>query len=350
MKPRLPHPTAVFWTVLAALLAAVLLTTAPPVQCATLAAESPQQRAQAMGRAGASIVGLRSVAVDGASSVRTLGSEREGSGIVISPDGLVLTIGYLVLEAQQVQLVTDDERTIPARVLAYDQATGFGLVQALLPLGVVPAALGHADELAPQDTVLVAMGGDTPQVSTTQLVARRPFVGYWEYSLDDALFTAPPRGNHSGAGLFNLRGELVGVGSLALADVSGPGQPRQPGNMFVPVDLLRPILAELRAQGQSALSRRAWLGISCVQHGELVHVARVTDDSPADEGGVQRGDRIVRIDGVPVDALATLWQALWRGGPAERDVKLDILRDGEALTLTLHATDRMRTLRRPEGI
>ena len=163
------------------------------------------------------------------------------------------------------------------------------------------------------------------QLSMAQLVSRRSFAGYWEYRIEDALFTAPPRTDHSGAGLFNSRGELVGIGSLIVADTRaserGEGA-RVPGNMFVPTDLLRPILGELRTSGMSSASRRAWLGVNCVEQGGILHVVRVAGDSPAEAAGLRVGDHIVAIDGTAVTTLDTLWTRLWSGGPPERDVTL----------------------------
>lgn len=311
-------------------------------------AQSPAP--SALQRASDAVVGLKAQAVSGASSARTLGRERQGSGVVISADGLVLTIGYLVLEAEQVLLRTDDGRDIPARVVAYDLATGFGLVQALTPLKLDAVPLGRAEALDSGEPVMIASGGVAGAVSIARMVSRRPFSGYWEYHVDGAVFTSPPRGDHSGAGLFNGRGELVGIGSLMVGDALGAGAPPQPGNMFVPVDLLLPILDELRRQGRSAASERAWLGINCVEHGGAVRVVRVQVDSPADVAGIQPGDRILRIDGVAVSGLEPLWKTLWAGPAAEREVALEIERNGNTQTLKVFSVDRAKTLRRPQGV
>ncbi|MDP1647766.1 MAG: S1C family serine protease [Rubrivivax sp.] len=314
-----------------------------------------EAQSRALQRASDAVVGLRALAVEDARSAATLGRARQGSGVVIDADGLVLTIGYLVLEAEQVMLSTDDGRNIPARVVAYDLATGFGLVQALVPLKLAPVPLGDAGA-APAaaadggSPLLVVSGGDTGAVGATRLVSRRAFAGYWEYHIDGALFTAPPRPDHGGAGLFNERGELLGIGSLFVADALGPGQPPRPGNMFVPVDLLKPILGELRQRGSSSASRRAWLGVNCVEHEGELRVLRVAEDSPADLAGVLRGDRVLAIDGTPVAGLAQLWKALWADVRTEREVALDIERGGQRLTLKLQSVDRARTLRRAQGI
>jgi serine protease Do len=329
---------------------------------ATLAATPPgpaalpsdlESRSRALERASQAVVGVQVLALEDARSNATLGRLRQGSGVVIGPDGLVLTIGYLVLEADQVQLVLDNDRALPARVVGYDLATGFGLLQPLAPLRISPAPLGGSQAVSPEEPLLIASGGDSGTLSMARLVSRRSFAGYWEYLIDGALFTAPPRTDHSGAGLFNSRGELVGIGSLVVADTRADrseGGTRQPGNMFVPTDLLRPILAELRTRGMSSASRRAWLGLSCVEHAGVLHVVRVAGDSPAEAAGVRIGDRITAIDGLAVSTLDTLWTRLWSGGPPERDVTLEIERNGSRQTVGLRSIDRTQAIRRPGGV
>jgi serine protease Do len=306
--------------------------------------------ASALARASDAVIGVQVLAIEDAPSNATLGRVRQGSGVVIGKDDLVLTIGYLVIEAEQVQLVTDDQRVLPARVVAYDVATGFGLVKSLAPLHLEPVPLGRPAALAPNEPLMVASGGQDGGVSVARMVSRRPFAGYWEYHIEGALFTAPARTDHSGAGLFNARGELMGIGSLFVTDVLGSGGHRLPGNMFVPVDLLEPILAELRERGSSAASRRAWLGINCIEQDGQLRVMRVNTDSPADVAGLQAGDRIVRIDGTEVHELDKLWKVLWDGGQPERDVVLDIKRGEHDRSIRLHSVDRMKTLKKAQGI
>lgn len=307
-------------------------------------------QSKALSRASDAVLGVRATAVEGARSASTLGRERMGSGVVISADGLVLTIGYLVLEAENVELRPDDGRRIPGRVVAYDVATGFGLVQALAPLRLEPVPLGTSSAVTREEPLMVASGGDDGTVSVARMVSRRAFSGYWEYHIDDALFTSPARRDHSGAGLFNGRGELLGIGSLVVSDAAGPGAPGTPGNMFVPVDLLKPIFTELRERGASKASTRAWIGLNCVERGGEVRVMRVNDDSPADVAGLLAGDRITHIDGSRVGALADLYQALWSGGVPERKVTLEILREGRPQTIVVQTVDRAKTLRRSEGV
>lgn len=322
------------------LLAAALLAFAWPLQAAEPAA-GPEPLLRAL----RATVAVSTRAVEDAGSAATLGRERQGSGIVIDERGRVLTIGYLVLEADEVELRTREGRRYPARVLAYDVATGFGLVQPLVPTGLAPVPLGEPAALQPTDPLLVASGGPDGGWSAARLLGRRDFAGYWEYHIEGALFTTPPRRDHSGAGLFNLNGELVGVGSLVLADAGGA-----PGNMFVPVDLLRPILAELLERGRSRASDRAWLGLNCVELPGGLRVTRVTADSPAARAGVRPGDRILRLDGADVGDLAALWKRLWAGPGTEREVALDLERDGTERRLLLRSVDRASTLRRPAGV
>lgn len=314
--------------------------------------------ADALSRAGAAVVGLRVTAAEGARSAATLGQEREGSGVVIDDAGLVLTIGYLILEAQDVRIVTQDHKTLPATVVAYDLATGFGLVRPLLPWREASAVpLGSVQSLKPGDTLMAAVGatvaGEDPGVSLTQMVSQRPFSGSWEYHIDQALFTSPPvsagRGNHSGAPLFNSQGELVGIGSLLVSDAAG-GNRRLPGNMFVPVDLLKPILGELQQDGSSRLSRRPWLGLNASDRGGRVQVLRVNEDSPAQEAGLQAGDLVLAVDDDKVSSLEGFYKKLWMRPTPETPVRLTVLQGADLKTVVVKPRNRLQTLRKPAGI
>lgn len=341
------------WSVFGPLwcLAGLLFTGAAIAQSQPPTAEAAvEAQARVLSQANAAVVGVRAVAVEDALSAKTLGPVRQGSGVVISGDGLVLTIGYLILEAENVELHLGGARVIPARVVAYDVATGFGLVQALAPLKLPPVRLGNSAALSSEEPLMIASGGDSGDVSIARMVSRRPYSGYWEYHIDSALFTSPPRTDHSGAGLFNGRGELMGIGSLIVMNAMGDNHPRVPGNMFVPVDLLKPILAELRERGSSSSSHRAWMGINCVEYNGQVRVTRVSEDSPAELAGVLPGDHIMRIDGADVSGLEVLWKTLWRGDQAEREITLDIRRGDMSKTFKVQAVDRMKTLRRAKGI
>jgi len=327
-------------------LSALLTLGAADASASELAAQS-----RALQRASDAVVGVTAKAVEDARSSATLGAQRQGSGVVIGADGLVLTIGYLILEAEDVEIATDDGRVWPARVVGYDLATGFGLVQPLVPIKLEPAPLGDAAALPPEAPVVVVSGGATGAVGMARLLSRRPFSGNWEYHIEGALFTAPARRDHSGAGLFNDQGELVGIGSLWVADAQGvPGGPRQQGNMFVPIDLLKPMLQELRTRGMGPNSQRAWVGLQAAETEAGLRVLRVNEDSPADVAGLEVGDTIVAVDGQGVRTLEALWKRLWSGGPPERDVRFEVLRQGRTLGVTVHSVDRMKALKRPSGV
>jgi S1-C subfamily serine protease len=301
----------------------------------------------------AATVGVRVRAVDGASSVRTLGREREGTGVVIAPQGLVLTIGYLIVEAEQVQVITRDQARVPAQVVAYDAVTGLGLLRPLFPLpGVQQVKLGSAFA-AERGLPLLAMTGSAPRQTTlVRLVDIRPFTGYWEYHLDAALYTAPAFGNHSGAGLFNAQGELVGIANLLLRDVRTPDDPdAEPGNLFVPVDVLLPVIDELVRTGNHPQSQRPWLGINAMELEGRIRIVRVTPDSPAQEAGLRAGDWVVAVDGEDVRTLEAFYKRLWAHGVDKGGLSVTI-RDGAAGTRVLDVPVRVRTevMAKPKGI
>lgn len=318
---------------------------------------SAQTIMDAMTKANAAVVGVKVAAVVGARSAQTLGLNRSGSGVVIGSDGLILTIGYLMLEAQQIEIITQEGKTLPAVAVAYDLATGFGLIKPLLPLrGVAPVALGSQQDLKPGEPLMAATGAsdsDEGGVSMTQLVSQRAFSGTWEYHLDSALFTSPPvssgRGNHSGAPLFNRKGELMGIGSLFVMDALGENK-RVPGNMFVPIDLLKPILAEMQQLGSSKQSNRAWLGVTSSDQGGRVQVVRVSEGSPADDAGLRPGSVVQAIDGVEVTTLEAFYKKLWARDTPEQPVKLTIREGDEVKTIDIKPQNRMQSLKKPAGI
>lgn len=309
-----------------------------------------QAMMDALTRAHAAVVGVQVVAAEGAQSAASLGRERMGSGVVIGPDGLILTIGYLLLEAEAIQVVTQDDKALPARAVAYDLATGFGLLRPLVPLrGVTPVPLGSAAQASTGDSVMVSVGGEEADVTMARLVSKRAFSGYWEYHIESALFTSPPVRNHSGAPLFNERGELLGIGSLFVGDVLGDNR-RVPGNLFVPVDLLKPILPELERTGSSAASRRPWLGVTSTEQGGRVQIVRVNADSPAQSAGLATGDLVLAVDGEKVSTLEAFYKRIWAHPNPDDEIRLTVLQGAEVKQITIKAIDRMQTLRKPAGI
>jgi S1-C subfamily serine protease len=295
------------------------------------------------------VVGVKVKALANARSNATLGEERIGSGVVIGADGLVLTIGYLILEADSVEIVDGESKPIPAGVVAYDHATGFGLVKALAPLGSRPIKLGSALKVEQLDRLMIVTGGEEQVVSVATVVSRRPFAGYWEYFLDNAIFTSPPRLDHSGAALINKQGELVGIGSLFVMDALTPGE-KLPGNMFVPVDVVRPVLDEMIRTGAQQGGRRPWLGVNSLEEDGRVKVMQVNDESPADQAGIKAGDIILSIDGETVESLEHFYRTLWRRGPAGVDVVLTVLHGATPRTVTVRSIDRTDFMRRRPSV
>lgn len=335
------------------LAAGMLLLSFPGAEAATTQAPPPAASAQvqALKRAGDAVVSLNVIATEGATSAETLGQRRSGSGVVIGADGLILTIGYLLLEAETIEVVTQDDRTLPARQVAYDLATGFGLVRPLVPLrGIEPVPLAGVSGLAPGDPLMVATGSSSgTEVGFTRLVATRPFSGYWEYHIEAAIFTSPPVLNHSGAPLFNRNGELLGIGSLFVMEAAGADS-ALPGNMFVPVELLRPVLSEMQTTGRTRASVRPWLGLSSSERGGHVQIMRVDRAGPALAAGLQPGDVVLAIDGVEVTTLEAFYKQLWQRPAAEAEVELTVQHGTEVKKVRIQAVDRMQTLRKPAGI
>jgi S1-C subfamily serine protease len=288
------------------------------------------------------VLGLRSEVPEDAFTARTLGTEREGNAIPISRDGLVLTIGYLISEASRVVLAAANGGIAEGYVVAYDFETGFGLVRTATPLGIEPFELGTAAAVLPGDTVVVAGNGGMKQALAARVKDKREFAGYWEYLLDEAIFTEPAHPNWGGTALLDRNGKLVGVGSLHLAE----GE--RPGNMFVPIDLLLPILPALSKHGDAGRPSRPWLGLYLTESDRHLVVAGVAPAGPAVTAEVKVGDVIVALDGVPVQGLAPFYRLLWGRGRAGVTVRLAVFRDGRLRELSVETADRSWLMKRPQ--
>lgn len=277
-------------------------------------------------------------------TVGNLGAERAGTGIVIGSDGLVLTIGYLMVEAQAAEITLNDGRRVAADIVGYDFDTGFGLLRAASPLNVPAVPLGRSADLKAGDKVLVALGGGLDRVGPAHVASKREFAGYWEYLLDEAIFTTPPYQDWSGAALINREGRLVGIGSLVVGDASGKGD-GVPGNMFVPIDRLPPILGEMIASGGVSGPARPWLGINTAEVGGHLVVQRVTAGSPAEKAGIKAGDRIVDVDKSRPRTLGDLYRSIWAKGEAGVVVPLTVERDGARQPFEVQSVNRRKHLK-----
>lgn len=300
------------------------------------AAETPQPPTRELTVDALSVVKVRAQAVKDARSATTLGAEREGTGVVVDSNGLVMTIGYLIVEADNVQLSTADGRVFPATVVGYDNKTGLGLLKSLTPLPIKPVDFGESANAAERELVLI-VGFDG--VAPAYIVSKRPFVGYWEYLLDEAIYTAPATVNWQGAALLDRQGKLLGIGSLAVGDAMGP-QSHIPGNMFLPIDLLKPVLGDLVANGRTTDKPRPWLGVNTQDvQGHLI-VTRVSPDSPAEAAGLVRGDLIVGIGGQPVRGQADFYMRLWASGDAGIEIPVDVLKGNRVEQYRVKSIDR----------
>ena len=291
------------------------------------------------------IVKVQARALPDARSAATLGSEREGSGVVIGADGLIVTIGYLIIEADEVKIVDHAGRTLPAVIVGYDHASGLALLRSVVPLDASPIKLGDSAGLEESEPVLVATGGGRGDITLAYVVSRRVFTGSWEYLLERAIFTSPPSLNWSGAALIDKNGALLGIGSLILRDATGE-DPHVPGNMFVPIDLLRPILPELVKSGRRSGPARPWLGVNADEVQGRLLVTRVSPDGPADLAGLHAGDIILAVGSDTVHTQAEFYRKVWGRGGAGSEIPLRVLQDTDVRELKLHSIDRVEYFRK----
>jgi S1-C subfamily serine protease len=291
-----------------------------------------------------SVVAVRASIPDNAFTAGTLGTSREGSGIVVRENGLILTIGYLITEAEDVWISCRDGRVVHGHALAYDQESGFGLVQSLEPLELPALEIGDSDQAQVEDPILFIDGEG--EYIRGNIVAKQEFAGYWEYLLDEAIFTAPAHPSWGGAALVDKDGKLVGVGSLRL-QMSKGGEIADI-NMAVPINLLRPILDDLLNQGEFNRPPRPWLGAFSAENNGDVVVMSVTENGPAAKAGLRRGDIISEIRDGEVDGLADFYRKVWESGPPGAEIPIRVLRDGREAWLRVKSADRNDFLRKPQ--
>ena len=293
------------------------------------------------------VVSLRTTVPSDAFTAHTLGTERAGYGVAIRTDGLVLTIGYLIAEADEVWLRTGDGRAVQAHIIAYDYESGFGLVQALGALDVPVLGLGDARRLGAGTSVVMGGAGGPSRSLAAQVVARQEFAGYWEYLIDDAVFTAPAHPNWGGAALIGPKGDLVGIGSLQLQHQASGGR-AVPLNMSVPIDLLKPILDDLLTLGRTNRPPRPWLGLYATEaEDSLVIIVGLAGDAPAQRAGLRAGDIVHAVAGAPVSSLPDFYRAMWALGRAGVDVPLTLEREGDRFDVTVTSADRNRFMKPP---
>ena len=298
------------------------------------------------------VVRVETVVPGTARTADVLGRERTGSGVVIDSSGLILTIGYIMMEAREATVTFSDGRVLPASIVAYDHQSGFGLLRTLQSPNVEPVRIGDSDGLADGDVALVlnaSEGGTDIGATPVRIVSRRDFAGYWEYLLPEAIFSSPPVRMFGGAAMINADGELLGVGSLVVADAANPNQP-SPGNMFVPINELKPILADLLENGRRIGVQQPWIGVITEEHQGHVFVLRASTDGPAAKSGVLSGDIILAVNGDPVNGMLDFLRKMRAAGPAGKVVPLALVRPGVGLKqVQIPSQDRADWLRLNPG-
>ncbi len=294
------------------------------------------------------IVKVRSIVPGDALTARALGTEREGNGVVIDSNGLVLTIGYLILEAETIEVIDAADNRVPASFVGYDHGTGFGLVKTVKSLKVTPIELGESSKINQGDPVLVVGHGGTEAVQDARVLSRGEFTGYWEYMLENAIYAAPPHPGFGGAALIGRGGQLVGIGSI-FTQLAVPGVGTVSCNMFVPIDLLKPILNDLKTSGRSGKPPRPWLGVHLDEtHGRVI-VIRVSKGGPAERAGILPGDIILTVDKKAVQGLADCYRKIWALGKAGVEVPFSVLQGTQIREIKIRSADRHKHLRLKPG-
>lgn len=295
----------------------------------------------------AAVVGLRAGIPADAFTAEILGTERTGNGVIIRKQGVVLTVGYLVTEAETIWLTTVDGRSVPGHVLGYDQATGFGLIQALGRLDLPALSFDQSSSAQVGERVVVGGAGGRSRSVAAKIVAKQEFAGYWEYVLDDAIFTAPAHPHWGGTALIGPAGDLLGIGSLQLEGARAGGR-NEPLNMIVPIDLLRPILDDLLTVGRRKGPARPWLGIYAMEAEDKIVIAGLANRGPAEKAGLQTGDLVLAVAGEEMGELAPLFRKIWSLGEAGVEVPLTIWREGDIFEVRVNSGDRNKFLKGPK--
>ena len=295
-------------------------------------------------RALASVVGLHSIVPADAFSAETLGTERVGNGVVID-NGLVLTINYLITEAETIWLHFGDGRVAAGHALGFDQETCCGLVQALdgLDLPVLPLGSSRAAEIG--ERVVVGGAGGRTRSLAARIAAKQEFAGYWEYVLDEAIFTYPAHPNWGGTGLISPKGELIGIGSLQV-ERQREGRDEHL-NMIVPIDIAKPILDDLRKFGRVNKKARPWLGLYSTEIEDKIVIVGIAPKGPAARAELRTGDVVLAVKGEKVSTLAAFYRKVWSLGEAGVAVPLTLYREGVTFDVAVNSSDRAKFLKAP---
>ena len=304
----------------------------------------PEDYSYDLERALSSVIGLHAIIPPDAFTAESLGVERAGNGVVID-DGLILTVGYLITEAASLWLHVGDGRVIEGHTLGFDGETGFGLVQALGRIDLPSLPIGSSDAAEVGERVVLGGAGGRTRSVAARIAAKQEFAGYWEYVLDEAIFTSPAHPNWGGTGLISSSGELIGIGSLQLE--RDRGGKNEHLNMVVPIDLLKPILGDLRKFGRVNKPVRPWLGLYSTEVEDKVVVVGLAPNGPAARAELKAGDVVLAVKGEYVTSLAEFYRKVWSLGEAGVEVPLTLYREGLTFEVRVNSSDRAKLLKGP---
>ena len=306
----------------------------------------PETYGYDLDRALTSVVSLRAQIPEDAFTAQILGTVREGNAVLVGTEGLAVTVGYLITEAEHVWLASHSGKVAPGYVLASDSETGFGLIQMLDTLDARPLEFGSSADLRIGDPVVVAGAGGRRRSVAAQVIAKREFAGYWEYLLDEGIFTAPPHPNWGGTALIGADGKLAGIGSLFIQQAQS-GEATVDGNMVIPIDILKPVLSDLTTMGRINKTPRPWLGLYTTENDDRLVVAGVARGGPAQKADVRTGDMVMAVGGEPVRGLASMFRRIWALGAAGVHVPITVLRDGVPVEIDVRSGARTDFLKAP---
>ena len=302
----------------------------------------PEDYSFDLDRALQSVVGLRATMPQDAFTAETLGTERAGHGVLIRESGLILTIGYLITEADQIWLHLADGRAVAGTVIGVDPVSGLGLVQALDRVDLPALPFGDSGPVQLGDKVVMAGAGGRKRSVAARVVGKQEFAGYWEYVLDEAIFTAPSHPNWGGTALIGAQGGLLGIGSLQLEGATGNDI-----NMVVPINMLKPVFDELLTFGGRKGPPRPWLGMYVADSDQKLVVMGLASRGPAQRAKIETGDEVIAINGASVDSLAALFRNIWAMGDAGVDVPLTLMRGQQTVDVVVKSADRNAFLKTP---
>ena len=285
-----------------------------------------------------SVVKIDSIIPPEARTAQSLGTVRGGNGVVID-DKHILTIGYIVVEAETITITLPDGKKFPGELIGYDHTTGFGILRTIIQSDLTPLKIGDSDQLTKEDFLYVLPYLTEGRPSAVKMVSRRSFAGWWEYFLDKPIYTYPANSSFAGSALINEYGEVLGIGSLYVGDAAATGI-SSPGNMFVPINDLKPILDDLIQNGRRTKDIKPYMGLTSSDNTGQVKITRVNDNGPAAKAGFSVNDTILAVNNEKINNIEDFYKVVWSfGGPGTK-LQFDIERNQEKLNIELTTMDR----------